>query len=419
MMRWLNRLLAFIFERRTAVRKPVVEELEQRILYSADANPLLWAGQDPNASAIVGAVDTGQAQQSAQTVDGQQQQRRREIVFVDAAVPDAQKLIDGLLAQRGAGVDIEVVQLRADADGLAQMTNVLSGEHHLDAIHIISHGDSGQLTLGNGTIDAQALRDHGDLFAAWRGALSEDADILLYGCNVAEGAAGQAFVAHLASVTGADVAASTDLTGTASVGGNWILEASTGRIEAGLAVGVESQNTWAHTLTTLTKRVAAASDDAEEEGPTGTTPNRMWLTSSDIELVSDFQSPTTGVQKVGLRFTGMNIPVGATITNAYLVFRAIPADSGMTNSDRDQPDFEGAIDRQCTDFHDHQWQYQQSGVDQRFHRLDTNRLDVWLGLQLAGHFFRGAGNRQSGHLGIGEQSRDHHHRDGPPCLSGL
>ena len=85
--------------------------------------------------------------------------------------------------------------------------------------------------------------------------------------------------------------------------------------------------------TTLTQRVAAASDDAEEEGPTGTTPNRMWLDSSDIELVSDFDSPSAGVQKVGLRFTGMNIPVGATITDAYIVFRAVAADPGMTNSD--------------------------------------------------------------------------------------
>ncbi len=85
--------------------------------------------------------------------------------------------------------------------------------------------------------------------------------------------------------------------------------------------------------TTLSQRIAAASDDAEQEGPTGTTPNRMWLDSSDIELVSDFGSPTAGVQQVGLRFTGMNIPVGATITNAYLVFRAVSADSPMTNSD--------------------------------------------------------------------------------------
>ncbi len=85
--------------------------------------------------------------------------------------------------------------------------------------------------------------------------------------------------------------------------------------------------------TTLTQRVAAASDDAEEEGPTGTTPNRMWLNSSDIELISDFESPTTGEQKVGLRFAGLNIPVGATITSAHLVFRAVAADSPMTNSD--------------------------------------------------------------------------------------
>ncbi|MCC7336647.1 MAG: SBBP repeat-containing protein [Pirellulaceae bacterium] len=85
--------------------------------------------------------------------------------------------------------------------------------------------------------------------------------------------------------------------------------------------------------TTLSQRISLASDDAEEEGPTGTTPNKMWLNSSDIELVSDFDSPTAGVQQVGLRFTGMNIPVGATITNAYLVFRAISPDSPMTNSD--------------------------------------------------------------------------------------
>ena len=85
--------------------------------------------------------------------------------------------------------------------------------------------------------------------------------------------------------------------------------------------------------TTLTQRVAAASDDAEEEGPTGTTPNRMWLNSSDIELISDREAPATGEQKVGLRFTGMNIPIGATITSAHLVFRAVAADPGATNSE--------------------------------------------------------------------------------------
>ena len=84
---------------------------------------------------------------------------------------------------------------------------------------------------------------------------------------------------------------------------------------------------------TITRSIAAGSDDAEEEGPTGTNPFAMHLTSSDIELVSDFDAPSYGEQTVGLRFTAMTIPAGATITNAYLTFRAISADSPMNNSD--------------------------------------------------------------------------------------
>ena len=62
----------------------------------------------------------------------------------------------------------------------------------------------------------------------------------------------------------------------------------------------------------------------------------MDLASSDIELVTDNDTGggySGGTQKIGLRFTAMTIPAGATITNAYLTFRAIAADSPMTNSD--------------------------------------------------------------------------------------
>ncbi len=58
----------------------------------------------------------------------------------------------------------------------------------------------------------------------------------------------------------------------------------------------------------------------------------MGLASSDIELVSDFEPPSFGVQQVGLRFTAMTIPAGAVITDAYLTFRAVAADSPMTNA---------------------------------------------------------------------------------------
>jgi hypothetical protein len=75
-----------------------------------------------------------------------------------------------------------------------------------------------------------------------------DGDILLYGCEVAATADGQRFIGALANYTGADVAASTDATGSAALGGNWQLEAATGRIEATAALTVDTLGEWNHLL---------------------------------------------------------------------------------------------------------------------------------------------------------------------------
>jgi trimeric autotransporter adhesin len=228
-MRWLTRFLERCFGSAAAGRAPVVEELEPRILYSGDANPLLWAGTDPTEpQAVVAPVDAGTQAVTAP----QQQERRRELVFVDAAVPDAQRLIDGLLAQRSSGADIEVVQVRADANGLQQISDVLAGEKGIDAVHIVSHGESGRLWLGSGLVSVDGLRAHSG-FDAWRNALADDADVLLWGCNVADGEAGEAFVRQFAASTGADVAASSDDTGSAARGGNWTLEFAVGGVLPG------------------------------------------------------------------------------------------------------------------------------------------------------------------------------------------
>jgi hypothetical protein len=64
---------------------------------------------------------------------------------------------------------------------------------------------------------------------------------------------------------------------------------------------------------TFEKSIVSGSDDVEEYN-SGT----MLLNSDDIEMVYD--SKTSGNQKVGLRFTLVNIPKGATVTKAYLRF---------------------------------------------------------------------------------------------------
>jgi hypothetical protein len=75
------------------------------------------------------------------------------------------------------------------------------------------------------------MAERGAEIAAWGTALGRDADILIYGCDVGAGATGHDFVTSLASLTGADVAASDDLTGSSDLGGDWVLETRAGLVE--------------------------------------------------------------------------------------------------------------------------------------------------------------------------------------------
>ena len=147
-----------------------------------------------------------------------------QILFIDSRVSD----IDSLLASIDPA--IEVVYLDAQEDGLAQIAQTLAGRVGIEAVHVISHGAPGSLELGQGTVDAAALATHAAELATIRAALSEQADLLLYGCDVAADDKGLSFIQALAEATGADVAASTDVTGPSLLGGDGALEATTGEI---------------------------------------------------------------------------------------------------------------------------------------------------------------------------------------------
>ncbi|MBK9306290.1 MAG: DUF4347 domain-containing protein [Nitrospira sp.] len=172
---------------------------------------------------------------------------RAEVVFVDPTVPNYQELLSGM------DPNIEVIMLDGGQDGVEQMATTLSGRSGIDAIHLISHGSAGQLQLGTGTLNADSMPgEYADELATIQQSLSEQADILVYGCDFAEGDTGQAAVNLLAELTGADVQASTDLTGHLSLGGDWEFEVSTGTIETALAVDYDAQMNWAGLLGTET-----------------------------------------------------------------------------------------------------------------------------------------------------------------------
>lgn len=144
--------------------------------------------------------------------------------------------------------DIEIVLLAPAGDGLQQIARALEGRSNLNAIHLVGHGASGLLQLGGLTIDASYLRTHDDVLADIGTALSDDGDILVYGCETGSGRAGSQFLKTLAETTGADIAASDDASGGAGAGGDWNLERASGAVETDSALAGGSADAYLATL---------------------------------------------------------------------------------------------------------------------------------------------------------------------------
>ena len=153
----------------------------------------------------------------------------QSVMFIDGSIENYQLLLNGLAD------DPTVFFLDPSQDGITQITSVLQQYDNLDAVHVVSHGGPGSLTLGNRQLNAGTLAQYSQDLHSWGAALSETADFLFYGCHVAAGDVGAQFVDALSVHTGADIAASDDLTGNAWMGGDWALEHTTGAIEAGNA----------------------------------------------------------------------------------------------------------------------------------------------------------------------------------------
>ncbi|WP_027359891.1 DUF4347 domain-containing protein [Desulforegula conservatrix] len=151
----------------------------------------------------------------------------RQTVILDTSLKDYD-----LLARN---VDsITSVRLVSNGDELSKIENILFSCRHQKAIHLVSHGGDGVLYFGGSKITTETLIKRSSLARAFRTALSPGGDILIYGCNVAETEKGALFAKTLADLTGANVAASRDLTGNEKNKGNWNLEYMTGRIETSL-----------------------------------------------------------------------------------------------------------------------------------------------------------------------------------------
>ncbi len=177
---------------------------------------------------------------------------KHQIVFADTQVKDCESLTET------ANPDTEIVILKADRDGIEQIAETLKHRKNIAAVHILSHGAAATLQLGATELNLCNIESYRHYLEKWfalpaaeansNSSITAKPEILLYGCNVAATEAGVAFVQRLSQLTGANIAASDNLTGSAALGGDWELEVTTGKIETPLAFSAEAREAYSAVL---------------------------------------------------------------------------------------------------------------------------------------------------------------------------
>ncbi|MCA9197844.1 MAG: DUF4347 domain-containing protein, partial [Planctomycetales bacterium] len=251
--------------------------LEERILFSAVPLPQLDAPPEPGDEPDTDSADSF-LQDSQDNLDDPQDVVHApivdavddthantadfELVFVDERVEDLETLLTDLANNSDPDRILEIVLLDSSRDGVEQISQTLAEYSNVSALHLVSHGAQGQVTLGGSVLSDATLDFYAGQLAQWGSYLDADADILFYGCDLADGE-GQTLVDSIAALTGADIAASDDVTGHESLGGDWLLEYTVGDVSTGIAFSQSVQATWYDTLATITVTTTADEDDGD------------------------------------------------------------------------------------------------------------------------------------------------------------
>jgi len=284
----------FSKRKKPAKKQPKVlryEELEPRVLFAADILPGLdgVAVEEQVLAADTGITDQLMQAADAVSVEQAAAAERRELVIVNPNLPDYSQLTADLQGSDN-GRTFDVMVLEADQDGIEQVSEILAARSDLAAVHFITHGADGQIQLGNSWLNANSLQQNRESVAGWGSALTGEGDFLFYGCNVAADSPGQSLLNEIAWLSGADVAASDDLTGKSQFGADWDLEYDHGIVETGLAVNGDAQQNWNGVLANNPPTVAL-SNTTTSISEAADTSNRTRV--ADITVTDD--APGTNV----------------------------------------------------------------------------------------------------------------------------
>jgi VCBS repeat-containing protein len=260
----------------------------------------------------------------------------KEIVFIDSGVEDYQTIVNAIDSSKS------IYLIDANENGFLKMQNVLRDQSDIDAVHIIGHASAGQVVLGNSILNADTINSFSTALQSIGNSLTQEGDLLFYGCNLAQGEQGKLLLQQIGNITQADIAASDDITGQ---GGDWELEHNYGIVEtkgievidyksfllqegiSSLSGFVENTGTNLRAGTSDAGTASSASNHTDGNKPFVITYERTVTSGSftfynNTSTSTGFEENDNGVQTAGPNISSNTTTVNASSTpmNVYYVY---------------------------------------------------------------------------------------------------
>jgi Domain of unknown function (DUF4347)/Calx-beta domain/PKD domain len=189
-----------------------------------------------------------------------------ELVIVDERVPDLPTLLHGLRP------NIAVCVVNSDQYPIESISSILEQYSSLHTLHLVTHGQPGTLILGNSDIDEAKLFANAQQVKKWAQAFVSEGELIVYGCQVAQGSYGKSFINKLHQLTELSVAASETKTGAENLGGDWQFQIGLGDINGLLAFNQQTQASWNGVLADEVTPTVSVAGASTTEGTSGGDP---------------------------------------------------------------------------------------------------------------------------------------------------
>ena len=228
-------------------------------------------------------IDAVEAEQLDPALAANVAEDRNELVIINSNIAEKETV----LSQLGDGY--EVLEIDPNQDAMSQIQDYLDAhtDTKYDAVHILTHGNDQGFYLGSTKVT------EADQMSVFNDHMADNGDFMLYGCNLASSEHGQSLVQDIADLTGCDVAASTNITGAAALGGDWILEYNTGVIEA---TSISLNADWSYRLKTITVDSGKESDKDKDIAQTLRTA-LDWAETGDLIIIESNNTGTADIDK--------------------------------------------------------------------------------------------------------------------------